>query len=334
MAPIVGSPPRSTATTPSAAVASGAEKPWRSWNPLTATTSPSRTAYAADVGVEQLGARLEHLAHHARLVAQVGDLERDLLQRRELRREALEALRGVALRLVEVGVVEGERGELTDRFDQLDVFGRVRARVLVVEELDHADHSVADLERHAELAGLAVPTQQLALGVVQQRVVEAHDGDRPAALDDAPGRGVVGQRPEPADDVAEVEALAVVAHHRAHRLGARFEHVDVAGAHVEQRDQALDDRLDHGVRARGSTAKSRLDSTTSERSRCRASSSAIRRAFSTATAMWPPTLPAKRTCSAVNVAAPAGRLKTMAPTPSSKARSGTTSTHSSSNSFR
>ena len=66
-----------------------------------------------------------------------------------------------------MGVVERERGELADRPDELDLLGRVRALLLVVEELDHADDPVAHLERHAELAGLAVLAQQAALVVVQ-----------------------------------------------------------------------------------------------------------------------------------------------------------------------
>ena len=97
------------------------------------------------------------------------------------------------------------------------------------------------------------PEQQATLVVVQGRVVEAQDGDGEAGLDDAPRGGVVDERPKPADHVAEVETPVIEAHDRAHRVAARFEHVDVTAAHVEERDQALDDRLDHLVRleARG-----------------------------------------------------------------------------------
>ena len=213
-----------------------------------------------DVGVEQFRPRLEHLTHHAGLVAQPGYLERHLLQGRKLSRDALQTLRAVALRLVEVGVVERQRGELADRLDQTDVGGRVGARRLVVEELDHPDHAVAHLERHAELAGLAVLHQQAALVVAQRRIVATHDRDRVPGLDHTRRRRVVGQRPEPADDVSEVEAAVVVAHDRAHRVGPRLEHVNVAAAHAEQRDQALHDRLDHRVRleARGEV-EARLD---------------------------------------------------------------------------
>ena len=206
-----------------------------------------------DVGLEQVRPGFEHLAHHAGLVAQAPQLERDLLQRAELARQTLEALRGLPLRVVQMGVVERERGELADRLDELDLLGRVRALRAVVEELDHADDAIASLERHAQLAGLRVLVQQPAFKFVQRPVVGAQDHDRPAGRDDTRRRGVVRERPETADHVAEVEAPVVVAHDGAHRVEPRLEHVDVAGAHFEQRDETLDHGLDHRARleARG-----------------------------------------------------------------------------------
>ncbi len=212
-----------------------------------------------DVGFEQRCPRLEHLPHHAGLVAQTPQLERDLLKGLELGRKTFEALRALPLRVVQMGVVEGQRGELADRLDELDLLGRVGA-LLVVEELDHADDAIARLERHAELAGLAVLDQQAALVVVQRRVVEAQDRHRPAGLDDARRRAVVAERPEPADDVAKLETAAIVADDRAHGGKPGLEHVDVAGADVEQRHEALDDRLDHRARLQaGGEVEARLD---------------------------------------------------------------------------
>ncbi len=213
-----------------------------------------------DVGLEQLRPGFEHLAHDAGLVAQASELERKLLQRLELGREALEAFRTLPLRVVEMGVVERERGELADRPDELDLLGRVRALLLVVEELDHADDPIARLEGHAELTGLAVLAQQPALVLVQRRIVDAHDRDRLAGLDDARRGRVVLERPETADHLAKVEPAAVVAHERAHRVEPRLEHVDVARTHVEQRDEALDDRLDHRARLEaGGEIEARFD---------------------------------------------------------------------------
>ena len=103
------------------------------------------------VGIEQPGARLEHLAHDPGLVAQTGQLERELLQRLQLGASRSGARRSRAASRTDVGVVEGEGGELADRSDELDLLGRVRARLAVVEELDRPITRSRAFERHAEL---------------------------------------------------------------------------------------------------------------------------------------------------------------------------------------
>ena len=103
------------------------------------------------------------------------EVERDGLQLGELARQRVEVVGDLALRVVELRVVDRQGGEAADTARQPQLLRREPARALVVEQLDDPDDATAHPQRQADLGAMPAGDEELALHLAEAHVVGVGD---------------------------------------------------------------------------------------------------------------------------------------------------------------